>query len=186
MGVGGAGSRRRHRIAVGAVVGLVGLAGGITIALAGDGNGPPQRHALLLHNVLSQVRLQAEAGFEDGLEQSGLTGSVLTIDETDAVATALTWGLISSSPPPFSSTWARRHRLIPTIFVAVDQVVDGSNITSVIVNSHEASYLAGVAVALTTSTGKVGFVGGVDEELIWSSRLGSPPASRRLTRASTC
>ena len=173
VGVGGAGSRRRHRIAVGAVLGLVGLAGGITIALAGNGNGPPQRHALLLHNVLSQVRLQAEAGFEDGLEQSGLTGSVLTIDQTDAVAAALDAGVDLVVVPAVQFDLGDAASAHPdTYFVAVDQVVDGSNVTSVIVNSHEASYLAGVAAALTTTTGKVGFVGGVDEELIWEFAAG--------------
>ena len=42
---------------------------------------------------MSQIRLQYEAGFEDGLEQTGLSGSALDVEDTDAVDAALDAGV---------------------------------------------------------------------------------------------
>lgn len=47
-------------------------------------------------------------------------------------------------------------------FAIVDSVVDAENVASLTFKDHEASFLAGVAAAMTTKTNKVGFVGGVE------------------------
>src|SRR5699024_3196076 len=46
-------------------------------------------------------------------------------------------------------------------FAIVDSVVDQPNVASLTFKDHEASFLAGVAAALTTETNHVGFIGGV-------------------------
>ncbi|WEV41163.1 BMP family ABC transporter substrate-binding protein [Lactobacillus sp. ESL0681] len=52
-------------------------------------------------------------------------------------------------------------------FVIIDDVVAGQkNVASVTFKSNESSYLAGVAAAYTTKTGKVGFVGGAKSAII--------------------
>lgn len=43
----------------------------------------------------------------------------------------------------------------------LDGSVDAPNVVSISFADHEASYLAGISAALTTETGKLGFVGGV-------------------------
>lgn len=48
----------------------------------------------------------------------------------------------------------------------VDAVVDAPNVVSLNFKDHENSFLAGMAAALTTETGKVGFVGGIEGEVI--------------------
>ncbi|MFF7728315.1 BMP family protein [Streptomyces sp. NPDC008001] len=53
-----------------------------------------------------------------------------------------------------------------TNFAIVDSVVPGANVDSITFGEHEGSYLAGVAAALKSKTHKVGFIGGVDNELI--------------------
>lgn len=45
-------------------------------------------------------------------------------------------------------------------FAIVDSVIDLPNVASLTFKDHEASFLAGVAAAMTTKTNKVGFVGG--------------------------
>lgn len=45
-------------------------------------------------------------------------------------------------------------------FVIVDSVVDLPNVASLTFKDHEASFLAGVAAAMSTKTNKLGFVGG--------------------------
>lgn len=51
-------------------------------------------------------------------------------------------------------------------FTIIDAVVDLPNVQSVIFKEHEGSFLVGMAAALASKTGKVGFVGGMDIPLI--------------------
>ena len=48
----------------------------------------------------------------------------------------------------------------------------GDNVTGLLFAEHEGSFLAGVAAALKSATGTVGFVGGVDTELIQKFQAG--------------
>jgi basic membrane protein A len=53
-----------------------------------------------------------------------------------------------------------------TKFTIIDSVVDKPNVQSVVFKEHEGSFLVGMAAALASKTGKVGFVGGMDIPLI--------------------
>ena len=53
-----------------------------------------------------------------------------------------------------------------TRFTIIDMVVDQPNVQSVTFKEHEGSFLVGMAAALASETGKVGFVGGMDIPLI--------------------
>ena len=53
-----------------------------------------------------------------------------------------------------------------TKFVIIDSVVEQPNVQSVVFKEHEGSFLVGMAAALASKTGKVGFVGGMDIPLI--------------------
>ncbi len=48
----------------------------------------------------------------------------------------------------------------------IDSIVDAPNVASVMFKEHEGSFLAGVAAALMSETGKVGFVGGMEIPVI--------------------
>ncbi|MGH6928114.1 MAG: BMP family lipoprotein, partial [Dongiaceae bacterium] len=51
-------------------------------------------------------------------------------------------------------------------FTLIDDVVELPNVQSIIFKEHEGSFLVGVAAAMASKTGKVGFVGGMDIPLI--------------------
>jgi basic membrane protein A and related proteins len=51
-------------------------------------------------------------------------------------------------------------------FVIIDGVVEQPNVQSVVFKEHEGSFLVGMAAAMASKTGKVGFVGGMDIPLI--------------------
>jgi basic membrane protein A len=51
-------------------------------------------------------------------------------------------------------------------FVIIDSVVEAPNVQSIIFREEQGSFLAGMLAALKSSTGKVGFVGGMDVPLI--------------------
>jgi basic membrane protein A len=57
-------------------------------------------------------------------------------------------------------------------FVLIDAVVDLPNVESVTFKEQESSFLCGMAAALVSKTGKVGFVGGMDIPLIRKFALG--------------
>jgi basic membrane protein A len=61
----------------------------------------------------------------------------------------------------------------PTLkFAIIDAVVDLPNVRSIVFKEHEGSFLVGMAAALASKTGKVGFVGGMDIPLIRRFALG--------------
>ncbi|MBB5515057.1 basic membrane protein A [Rubricella aquisinus] len=53
-----------------------------------------------------------------------------------------------------------------TSFAIIDMVVDRPNVRSVVFREHEGSYLVGMAAALSSESGTVGFVGGMDIPII--------------------
>ena len=53
-----------------------------------------------------------------------------------------------------------------TSFTIIDSVVEQPNVQSVVFKEHEGSFLVGMAAALKSETGKVGFIGGMDIPLI--------------------
>jgi basic membrane protein A and related proteins len=57
-------------------------------------------------------------------------------------------------------------------FVLVDAVVDLPNVESITYREQESSFLCGMAAALASKTGKVGFVGGMDIPLIRKFAVG--------------
>ena len=56
----------------------------------------------------------------------------------------------------------------------------GNNVTGLLFAEHEGSFLAGAAAALKTETGTIGFVGGVDTELIQKFQAGYEAGARAV------
>ena len=63
-------------------------------------------------------------------------------------------------------------------FAIVDAVVDLPNVQSVVFKEHEGSFLVGMAAAMASKTGKIGFVGGMDIPLIRKFALGYEEGAR--------
>jgi basic membrane protein A len=59
-----------------------------------------------------------------------------------------------------------------TKFTIIDAVVDLPNVQSIIFREEQGSFLVGIAAAMASKTGKVGFVGGMDIPLIRKFALG--------------
>src|SRR5256886_16777265 len=63
-------------------------------------------------------------------------------------------------------------------FTIIDMMVNLPNVQSVLFKEHEGSFLVGVAAALASKSGKVGFVGGMDIPLIRKFALGYEEGAR--------
>ncbi len=65
-----------------------------------------------------------------------------------------------------------------TKFFLIDSVVDKPNVRSIVFKEHEGSYLVGLIAGLTSKSGKVGFVGGMDIPLIRKFECGYEQGAR--------
>src|SRR4029077_14397989 len=59
-----------------------------------------------------------------------------------------------------------------TKFTIIDGVVDLPNVQSIVFKEHEGSFLVGIAAAMASKSGEIGFVGGMDIPLIRKFALG--------------
>ena len=69
-------------------------------------------------------------------------------------------------------------------FAIVDAVVELPNVQSIVFKEHEGSFLVGMAAAMASKTGKIGFVGGMDIPLIRRFAVGYVEARSTSTRRS--
>ncbi len=68
-------------------------------------------------------------------------------------------------------------------FVIIDAVVDLPNVQSINFREQESSFLCGMAAALASKTGKVGFVGGMDIPLIRKFAVGYTEGAKYVNPA---
>jgi basic membrane protein A len=65
-------------------------------------------------------------------------------------------------------------------FVIVDSQVDAPNVRSLMFEEHEGAYIVGAIAAMTSQTGKVGFVGGMDVPLIRRFEMGYEAGAKKI------
>ena len=65
-------------------------------------------------------------------------------------------------------------------FAIVDADVDAPNVHSLLFEEHEGAYIVGAIAALTSKTGKVGFVGGMDVPLIRRFEMGYEAGAKKI------
>src|SRR5713226_2520652 len=68
-------------------------------------------------------------------------------------------------------------------FAIVDAQVDAPNVSSLLFEEHEGAYLVGAIAALTSKSGKVGFVGGMDIPLIRRFEMGYEAGAKKANPA---
>ena len=65
-------------------------------------------------------------------------------------------------------------------FAIVDAQIDAPNVRSLLFEEHEGAYLVGAIAAMTSKTGKVGFVGGMDVPLIRRFEMGYEAGVKKI------
>ena len=65
-------------------------------------------------------------------------------------------------------------------FAIVDAEIDAPNVRSLLFEEHEGAYLVGAIAAMTSKTGKVGFVGGMDVPLIRRFEMGYEAGAKKV------
>ena len=64
-------------------------------------------------------------------------------------------------------------------FAIIDAQVDAPNVSSLLFEEHEGAFLVGAIAAMTSKTGKIGFVGGMDIPLIRRFAMGYEAGAKR-------
>ncbi|QXE03151.1 BMP family protein [Terribacillus sp. DMT04] len=77
-------------------------------------------------------------------------------------------------------TVADQHK--DTHFAIVDSVVDKENVASIVFEEQQGSFLAGVAAAMKSESGKIGFVGGEESELIKKFEAGYVAGAKSVNK----
>jgi basic membrane lipoprotein Med (substrate-binding protein (PBP1-ABC) superfamily)/DNA-binding SARP family transcriptional activator len=173
--------RSRHRLA-GASAALVALVIAIVVAvLAGRGGGPLT--VTLFYHGNGEIGGLIEAGFVRATSDLGLVGSQAVVDvpadaELDEISDRGEDLIIVAALDTDVETVARDHP--STRYVVLDAPAAGDNVASLQFASNEGSYLAGAAAALRSTTGTIGFVGGVDVETIWRFQAGYEAGARAV------
>jgi basic membrane protein A len=65
-------------------------------------------------------------------------------------------------------------------FAIVDAQIEAPNVRSLMFQEHEGAYVVGAIAAMTTKTGKIGFVGGMDIPLIRRFELGYEAGAKKV------
>jgi basic membrane lipoprotein Med (substrate-binding protein (PBP1-ABC) superfamily) len=154
-------SRRRLLLLATTAVGLV-LALTSAVVLAGT---EPPHVALVLHDA-GDVEMAIERGVDEIARETTMTREKVLVDraatpdllrltEHDRV------DLVVSAALDVDHDTVARERA-GTHFVLVERDATGPNVTLLAFADQEAAFLAGAAAALTTRTGRVAFIGGVD------------------------
>jgi basic membrane protein A and related proteins len=70
-------------------------------------------------------------------------------------------------------------------FAIIDAPVEAANVRSLMFQEHEGAYIVGAIAALTSKTGKVGFVGGMDIPLIRRFAMGYEAGAKKINPQAT-
>ncbi|WP_050522898.1 BMP family lipoprotein [Pseudorhodobacter wandonensis] len=110
-----------------------------------------QRWAKETGGSYKELEMQSEAQREQALRRLAESGA------NPVVMTGFAFGdVLNQVAPDFPDTK----------FAIIDMVVDQPNVKSVVFTEEQGSYLVGMAAAMASKTGTVGFVGGMDIPLI--------------------
>jgi basic membrane lipoprotein Med (substrate-binding protein (PBP1-ABC) superfamily)/DNA-binding SARP family transcriptional activator len=174
---------RMRLLALATIVGLV-IAGVIAAAWAGVFTDAP-RVALLNPGVGESAAL-AESGFDRAVSEFGLRGEEKLFDPGIGFDETALRELSTSAPDLIVVIFGiygfdeivRDH---PDVSYVALFPLDGlPNVSSTLFAENEGSYLAGVAAALTSKTGTIGFVGGFDDWFIWTWHAGYEAGARSV------
>jgi basic membrane lipoprotein Med (substrate-binding protein (PBP1-ABC) superfamily)/DNA-binding SARP family transcriptional activator len=175
--------RARARSRLWALFAAVTLLAAVTTALvlATLGQRPPDL-ALVLEGETPIMRMVA-AGADHAVEELGLRATVSFPVNDLTVGAAADNGtpLIVHPAGDVSDTHTTEHpdsHYVVLNYEAEHEPRD--NLTVITFAEHEGSFLVGAAAALTSETGRLGFIGGVDDPLIWRFHAGFEAGARHV------
>jgi basic membrane lipoprotein Med (substrate-binding protein (PBP1-ABC) superfamily)/DNA-binding SARP family transcriptional activator len=180
--------RRLERRARGGFVALIlaiaVLGGAVVLALLGLQRQPFDKVAVL-HWAPGDFDYLLRNGFDQGVAEFELVGTdrIATTEDGQADLRSLSKDgnrliVTFSIPSPVFDEVVREFP--DTRYVMMDRIGTEPNVTYMVFDDHESSFLAGAAAALKSKSGTIGFVGGVDIDVIWRFQAGYEAGARAI------
>jgi basic membrane lipoprotein Med (substrate-binding protein (PBP1-ABC) superfamily)/DNA-binding SARP family transcriptional activator len=177
---------RRARIRLLALAAVIVLAVG-GVGLAGwMGFFDRPMHIALLHSGVGEIDAISESGFDRAISEFGLVGEELhyleEAGEGDSEIRELAEGgadlVVVAGGAPDTFGVAQDY---PDVRFISGRPTDGpENVSYFQFADNQSSYLAGIAAALKSRTGTIGFVGGVEMPDIWTFHAGYEAGARSV------
>jgi basic membrane lipoprotein Med (substrate-binding protein (PBP1-ABC) superfamily)/DNA-binding SARP family transcriptional activator len=152
------------------------------LVLATLGDGPPEV-ALVVDREAGVIARMATAGGDRAAEELALDVRFLSPVSDTTLGGAARDGtpLILFLAGPISEDHATEHPDSHFVVLGYSGELESrANLTYVNFADHEGSFLVGAAAALTSETGRLGFIGGVDDPLIWRFHAGFEAGARHV------
>ena len=174
--------RRARRRLAGLALALVLLIGAVVIGIVTHGGAKP-KHVALYYASGGEIALLVSGGFDRGVSEFGLVAKKIIADTPSPlthldVISAEQQLILVFGPTLDVAAVASKH--VDTRYVVLDHRVSGANVTSIEFADNEGSFLVGAAAALKTRTGTIGFVGGMDEDVIWQFQAGFEAGAKAI------
>jgi basic membrane lipoprotein Med (substrate-binding protein (PBP1-ABC) superfamily)/DNA-binding SARP family transcriptional activator len=177
---------RRRLVALGVVVAVV---VGAAAYGAWAGVFSPTTRVALVHGGVGEIDALVEAGFDRAVSDFGLRGEELllqqggldSVESLDAMRqlAGSGVGLVLVNVPNWPAEEISEE-FPETDFVWPFEVEGYPNSAYAYFAENEGAYLAGVAAALKSATGTIGFVGGHDSPFIWTWHAGYEAGARSI------
>ena len=176
---------RRARLGRVALAVAIALFGGALLLVIVALQTPPRDKVAVLHWGRGDFDYMVQNGFGQAVAEFELVGNdrLATTDDGQADLRSLSEEgnrlIVAFSIP--EDMFNEVTRAFPaTHYVMMDRVGEEPNVSYVVFDDHESSFLAGAAAALKTTTRKIGFVGGVDIDVIWRFQAGFEAGARAI------
>jgi len=178
---------RRARLRLFALVGAVMLLiGAATLGILARQHAGRPTGVALLYDAPGEVGGLIAAGFDRGVSDFGFAGRKVTSVGSAEGDARLLQTLHDADPALIfvfavvvdvqAEAMGHPH----TRYVTLDKAAAAPNISLIVFDVEDASYLAGAAAALTSTTGTIGFIGGVDNDVIWPFEAGYEAGARAV------
>jgi basic membrane lipoprotein Med (substrate-binding protein (PBP1-ABC) superfamily)/DNA-binding SARP family transcriptional activator len=145
-------------------------------------------HVALMHPGITELAALAVSSFDRAVSEFGLIGEEVLYDHRVIGADEAALRELSTSGPELIVVPLGRHdieeiaRDHPDVSYVVSYPLGGSlpNVSSTLFAENQGSYLAGVGAALKSKTGTIGFIGGIEDWLIWTWHAGYEAGARSV------
>ena len=177
---------RRARTRLLALAGVIVLAIGAVGVATWAGVFADTMHVSLLHTGITEIDGISEQGFDRAVSEFGLVGEEMQYFESSGegnreLRTLSDGGadlVVIAGGVPAAEEIASEH---PETRYVFNSPVDGpENVSYFQFADNQSAYLAGVAAALKSQTGTIGFIGGIDSWFIWTFHGGYEAGARSV------
>ena len=174
----------RGRLMAVLAVAVVGTAGAATARLvSGEQTGPEA--VLMFHDAGTEVDQLVRQGFDRAVAEFDLDTRIRSASAEDAVVELQRVSRLDPDAVLVGTVQTDVDEVAPdhpdVQYVVFDQVSELPNVTSVVSLDEQGAYLAGAAAALISRTDVVGFVGGVQGDLIGRFEAGFTAGVRSVS-----